>query len=81
MKLIYTGLNIEHLLNLSLLHNDYVIWINNVPRIKSEKNLCTKNSLLEPNVLQVLCEPKGFGLSPQLQVRDPCHNLTVVFSP
>lgn len=58
MKLIHKGLNIEQLLNFSLLHNDYVIWLNNVHRVKSEKNLCTKNSLLESDVIQVHYEPK-----------------------
>ena len=33
------SLNIVQLLNFSLLHNDYVIWLNNVHRIKSEKIL------------------------------------------
>lgn len=81
MKLIYTGLNIEQLLNFSLLHNDYVIWINNVPRMQSRGISATKKSLLESNVLQVLCEPKRSGLSPQLKVRDPCHNLIVALYP
>lgn len=80
MKLIHKGLNIEQLLNFSLLHNDYVIWLNNVHTVKSEKNLCTKNSLLQSNVLQVHCELKRSGLSPQLCVRDPCSELMLVFS-
>lgn len=61
MKLIHKGLNIEQLLNFSLLHNDYVIWLNNVHRVKSEKNLCTKNSLIKSDVIQVHYEPKQSG--------------------
>lgn len=58
MKLIHKGLNIEQLLNFSLLHKDCVIWLKNVHRVKSEKNLYTKNSLLESNVIQIHYEPK-----------------------
>lgn len=66
MKLIHKGLNIEQLLNFSLLHNDYVIWLNNVHRVKTEKNLCTKNSLLGSNVTQThhetsLVQAHNFG--------------------
>lgn len=81
MKLIHKGLNIEQLLNFSLLHKDCVIWLKNVHRVKSEKNLCTKNSLLESNVIQIHYEPKQSGPSPQLWVRDTSSELMVVFPP
>lgn len=80
MKLKHKGLNIEQLLNFSLLHNDDVIWLNNVHRVKS-KNLCTKNSLLRLNVIQIHYELKQSGLSPQLWVRDTSNELMVVFPP
>lgn len=58
INLIHKGLNIEQLLNFSLLHNDHVIWLHNVHRMKSENISCSRNSLLESHVLQVDGEPK-----------------------
>lgn len=62
MKLIYTGLNIEQLLNFSLLHNDYVIWINNVPRMQSrEESLQQKNHFWSQMFSRYFVNQNGLG--------------------